>query len=126
MHDEPPRPGFHLSCLSPEKTFLRFSAKLTFLTRCPLPTQETIRRKQAEAAEKRIAEQQQRGIKDVESVKRQQRRALELEKREQEAAASGTQPTLRVRTRAIAISFKCKIPDEISQILTYSFQWQVQ
>lgn len=58
--------------------------------------QETIRRKQAEAAEKRIAEQQQRGIKDIESVKRQQRRALELEKREQEAASS-TQPTLKVK-----------------------------
>ncbi|XP_018348873.1 PREDICTED: small VCP/p97-interacting protein [Trachymyrmex septentrionalis] len=59
------------------------------------PDRETIRRRQAEAAEKRIAEQQQRGIKDVESVKRQQRRAMELEKREQEAAASGTQPALR-------------------------------
>lgn len=67
--------------------------------------QETIRRRQAEAAEKRIAEQQQRGIKDIESVKRQQRRALELEKREQEAAASGTQPTLRVRTWTIAFYF---------------------
>ncbi|XP_012534295.1 small VCP/p97-interacting protein [Monomorium pharaonis] len=59
------------------------------------PDRETIRRKQAEAAERRIAEQQQRGIKDIESVKRQQRRALEIEKREQEAAASGTQPALR-------------------------------
>ncbi|KAM0724950.1 hypothetical protein ACS0PU_009334 [Formica fusca] len=59
------------------------------------PDRETIRRRQAEAAEKRIAEQQQRGIKDIDSVKRQQRRALELEKREQEAAASSTQPTLK-------------------------------
>ncbi|XP_018396572.1 PREDICTED: small VCP/p97-interacting protein [Cyphomyrmex costatus] len=59
------------------------------------PDLETIRRKQAEAAEKRIAELQQRGIKDIEVVKRQQRRAMELEKREQEAAASGTQPALR-------------------------------
>ncbi|XP_018045065.1 PREDICTED: small VCP/p97-interacting protein [Atta colombica] len=59
------------------------------------PDRETIRRKQAEAAEKRIAEQQQRGIKDIESVKRQQRRAMELEKREQEASTSSTQPALR-------------------------------
>ena len=78
--------------------FCRAAKPLHFLPRVALlPVQETIRRKQAEAAEKRIAEQQQRGIKDIESVKRQQRRALELEKREQEAAASGTQPTLRVR-----------------------------
>ncbi|KAL0102811.1 hypothetical protein PUN28_018240 [Cardiocondyla obscurior] len=59
------------------------------------PDRETVRKRQAEAAEKRIAEQQQRGIKDIESVKRQQQRAMELEKREQEAAVSNTQPTLR-------------------------------
>jgi len=70
-----------------------------------LSIQETIRKRQAEAAEKRIAEQQQRGIKDIESVKRQQRRALELEKREQEAAASGTQPTLRVRIIAFCFNY---------------------
>ncbi|EZA57908.1 small VCP/p97-interacting protein [Ooceraea biroi] len=58
------------------------------------PDRETIRRRQAEAAERRITEQQQRGIKDIESVKRQQRRAMELEKREQEAASSA-QPTLK-------------------------------
>lgn len=71
---------------------------ILILHRLPLFIQETIRRRQAEAAEKRIAEQQQRGIKDIESVKRQQRRALELEKREQEAAANSTQPTLKVKT----------------------------
>ena len=59
------------------------------------PDRETIRRRQAEAAERRIAEQEQRGIKDINSVKRQQQRALELEKREQEAAANSTQSTLK-------------------------------
>jgi len=86
--------------LSRYKTALEYFWHGTFF-----PAQETIRKKQAEAAEKRIAEQQQRGIKDIESVKRQQRRALELEKREQEAAASGTQPTLRVRIWAIAFKY---------------------
>lgn len=62
--------------------------------------QETMRRKQVEAAEKRIAEQQQRGIKNVEAVKRQQKLTMERERREQEAAAS-TQPTLRVRIETI-------------------------
>lgn len=56
-----------------------------------------MRRKQAEAAEKRIAEQQQHGIKNIESVKRQQQRALELERREREAAASSRNPSLRVK-----------------------------
>ncbi|XP_012216935.1 small VCP/p97-interacting protein [Linepithema humile] len=59
------------------------------------PDRETMRRKQAEAAEKRIAEQQQHGIKNIESVKRQQQRALELERREQEAATSNRNPSLR-------------------------------
>ncbi|KAH0956651.1 hypothetical protein HN011_006538 [Eciton burchellii] len=62
------------------------------------PDRETIRRKQAEAAERRITEQQQRGIKDIESVKRQQRRTMELDKRQQESEASGAQPTLRVKS----------------------------
>lgn len=57
-----------------------------------------MRRKQVEAAERRIAEQQQRGIKNVDAVKRQQQLALQREKREQEAAASNTQPTMKVKT----------------------------
>lgn len=54
-----------------------------------------MRRKQVEAAERRIAEQEQRGIKNIDAVKRQQRQALEREKREQESGSA--QPTLRVR-----------------------------
>lgn len=60
-----------------------------------------MRRKQVEAAERRIAEQQQRGIKNIEAVKRQQQLTLERERREQEAAASNTQPTLKVIISAI-------------------------
>lgn len=90
--------------------------------------QETIRRKQAEAAEKRIAEQQQRGIKDIESVKRQQQRALELEKREQEAAASNTQPALKVKLQS-----NCALATVLNYLIVYLdkylnldiFQWQV-
>lgn len=37
------------------------------------------------AAEKRIAERQQWGIKDIDSVKRKQKRNLELQKLEEEA-----------------------------------------
>lgn len=49
-----------------------------------------------EAAEKRIAEQEQRGIKDIESVKRKQKRILELEKREEEAGNMSGQGKLKV------------------------------
>ncbi|XP_014479723.1 PREDICTED: uncharacterized protein LOC106747007 [Dinoponera quadriceps] len=59
------------------------------------PDRETMRRRQVEAAERRIAEQQQRGIKNIDVVKRQQKLTLERERREQEAAASNTQPKLK-------------------------------
>lgn len=64
-----------------------------------------MRQKQVEAAERRIAEQQQRGIKNMEAVKRQQKLTMERERREQEAAASSTQPTLKVKISTIAISY---------------------
>lgn len=63
-----------------------------------------MRQRQVEAAEKRIAEQQQRGIKNMEAVKRQQKLTLEREKREEEAAANNIQPTLKVKI-IIAISY---------------------
>ncbi|XP_032675116.1 uncharacterized protein LOC116845854 isoform X2 [Odontomachus brunneus] len=50
------------------------------------PDRETMRQKQVEAAERRIAEQQQRGIKNMDAVKRQQKLTLERERQEQEAA----------------------------------------
>ncbi|XP_046826124.1 small VCP/p97-interacting protein [Vespa velutina] len=59
------------------------------------PDLETRRRRQMEAAEKRIAEQEQRGIKDIESVKRKQKRIMELEKREEEAGNMSGQGKLK-------------------------------
>ncbi|XP_035720643.1 small VCP/p97-interacting protein-like [Vespa mandarinia] len=59
------------------------------------PDLETRRRRQMEAAEKRIAEQEQRGIKDIESVKRKQKRIMELEKREEEAGNMSGQSKLK-------------------------------
>lgn len=50
-----------------------------------------------EAAEKRIAEQEQRGIKDIESVKRKQKRTLELQKLEEEAGNISGQGKLKVQ-----------------------------
>ena len=60
--------------------------------------QETRRRQQLEAAEKRRQENEARGIKDPERVKRQQQRTEELQRREEEAARMGAtgQPTLKV------------------------------
>lgn len=49
-----------------------------------------------EAAEKRRQENEQRGIKDPEKVKRQQQRSEELQRREEEAARMGGQPVLKV------------------------------
>ncbi|KAL2743419.1 small VCP/p97-interacting protein [Vespula maculifrons] len=61
------------------------------------PDLETRRRRQMEAAEKRIAEQEQRGIKDIESVKRKQKRTLELQKLEEEAGNISGQGKLKVQ-----------------------------
>ncbi|XP_076675864.1 small VCP interacting protein [Andrena cerasifolii] len=59
------------------------------------PDVETRRRKQMEAAERRIAEQQGRGIKDIESVKRQQRLDELREKRMEEAGNVNPQNALK-------------------------------
>ncbi|KAK9496467.1 hypothetical protein O3M35_013231 [Rhynocoris fuscipes] len=62
------------------------------------PDPETRRRLQAEAAERRVREIENKGIKDPAKVQRLQRKAEELERREQEAMRSGnTEPTLKVR-----------------------------
>lgn len=53
---------------------------------------------QEEAAERRRQESENRGIKDVDKVRRQQEKALELERREMEAAKLGDAgPTLKVK-----------------------------
>lgn len=59
------------------------------------PDLETRRRMQREAAEKRIAEQEERGIKNIEAVKRQRQKALQIEKSEQEAANMSGQNKLK-------------------------------
>lgn len=58
---------------------------------------EIRRQLQLEAAEKRRMESESRGIKDVDKVRRQQQKAEELAKREEEAAkyGSGGNPNLR-------------------------------
>ncbi|KAG8231563.1 hypothetical protein J437_LFUL011741 [Ladona fulva] len=58
-------------------------------------TQETRRKQMAEAAEKRLKEQESRGIKDPEKVKRQQQRAEEMERRAEEASKQGGQGGLK-------------------------------
>jgi len=59
------------------------------------PDVETRRRQQTEAAEKRKAEQEQRGIGNVNAVKRQQQLAMEREKREEEAGNIDPQPAMK-------------------------------
>ncbi|XP_078048144.1 small VCP interacting protein [Augochlora pura] len=59
------------------------------------PDLETRRMQQKEAAERRIAEQQSRGIKNMEAVKRQQRLDQERERREEELAGHNSQPVLK-------------------------------
>ncbi|XP_076303318.1 small VCP interacting protein [Lasioglossum baleicum] len=59
------------------------------------PDLETRRRQQKEAAERRIAEQQTRGIKNMDAVRRQQRLDEQREKREEEASAYKSQPPLK-------------------------------
>ncbi|KAJ0172043.1 hypothetical protein K1T71_012016 [Dendrolimus kikuchii] len=53
------------------------------------PDAETRRRQQVEAAERRRAEQEARGVKDPEKVKRMQQRNQDMERREQELAHDG-------------------------------------
>lgn len=53
------------------------------------PDVETRRQQQVEAAEKRLAEQEHRGIKNIESLRRQQRLDEARERRQEEAAAAG-------------------------------------
>ncbi|KAL0818715.1 hypothetical protein ABMA28_008048 [Loxostege sticticalis] len=55
---------------------------------------ETRRRQQAEAAERRQAEIQSRGVKDPAKLQRMQQRAEEMEKRERELQKEGG-PALR-------------------------------
>lgn len=50
-----------------------------------------------EAAEKRIAEQQNRGIKNIEAVKRQERLDQLREKRQEEIGNRNVQSNLKVR-----------------------------
>lgn len=59
------------------------------------PDLETRRRKQMEAAEKRIAEQQNRGIKNIEAVKRQERLDQLREKRQEEIGNRNVQSNLK-------------------------------
>ncbi|XP_076641395.1 small VCP interacting protein [Halictus rubicundus] len=59
------------------------------------PDLETRRRQQKEAAERRIAEQQSRGIKNMDAVRRQQRLDEQREKREEEANAYKAQAPLK-------------------------------
>ncbi|XP_053696217.1 small VCP/p97-interacting protein [Sabethes cyaneus] len=60
------------------------------------PSAEVRRQQQLEAAERRRVQNETRGIKDPEKVRRMQQKAQELEKREEEAARiGGFQPTLK-------------------------------
>ncbi|XP_037906837.1 uncharacterized protein LOC119648986 [Hermetia illucens] len=63
------------------------------------PPAEMRRKLQQEAAERRRLENENRGIKDPDKVRRQQLRAEEVERREEEAWRSGGgQPNLRWQT----------------------------
>lgn len=59
------------------------------------PDLETRRRQQVAAAEKRIAEQNNRGIKNVDAVKRQERLDQQRDQRQAEAANTSTQAQLK-------------------------------
>lgn len=60
---------------------------------------------QVEAAERRQAENESRGIKDVDKVRRQQERAAQMEREELEAAKHGhAQPALRVNINECVFS----------------------
>lgn len=57
--------------------------------------QDTIRQQQAEAAEKRLSEQEKRGIGNIDTVKRKQKLAEEREKRQNEVG-NDNNPGLKV------------------------------
>ncbi|XP_076236631.1 small VCP interacting protein [Calliopsis andreniformis] len=59
------------------------------------PDLETRRRKQMEAAERRINQDKSRGIKDMEAVKRQERLDQLREKRQEEAGNMNVQTGLK-------------------------------
>ena len=64
-----------------------------------------------EAAERRIAEQQSRGIKNIEAVKRQERLDQLREKRQEEVGNRNVQSNLKVRRLILEnnVTFKNKI-----------------
>ncbi|CAL7948412.1 unnamed protein product [Xylocopa violacea] len=59
------------------------------------PDLETRRRKQMEAAQRRIAEQQNRGIKNVDAVRKQERLDQLRDKRQEQAGNMSEQSNLR-------------------------------
>lgn len=68
-------------------------------------SKEERRRQQAEAAERRRVENESRGVKNLDKVRRQQQRAADMERREEEMARQGgNSPTLRV-SQPISITF---------------------
>lgn len=62
------------------------------------------RRQQVEAAEKRIAEQERRGIGNIDAVKRKQQRAEEVAKRQDEAGTVEQQTGLKVNLELKTLS----------------------
>lgn len=95
-----------------------FTMKITFIY--VFLMKESRRRRQMEAAEKRRQENENRGIKDVERLRRQQQRQLDIERRQEEAMSQNNQSSnLKVNHK------KHTIPNNIH--LTYFFlyiQWQ--
>ena len=67
--------------------------------------QDTIRQQQAAAAEKRLAEQEKRGIGNVNAVKRQQKLAEERDKRMNESQ-NDNNPGLRVNIKVVHSTYK--------------------
>ncbi|XP_075227594.1 small VCP interacting protein [Lycorma delicatula] len=59
------------------------------------PDMETRRQQQAQAAERRFREQESRGVKDPERIKRMQQKSEEIEKRQEEALKYGSDTGLK-------------------------------
>ncbi|XP_043263375.1 uncharacterized protein LOC122403725 [Colletes gigas] len=59
------------------------------------PDVEVRRRKQIEAVDRRLAEQESRGIKNIDAVRRQQMLDQQHDKRMEEASSINVQPTLK-------------------------------
>ncbi|XP_076636750.1 small VCP interacting protein [Colletes latitarsis] len=59
------------------------------------PDVEVRRMKQIEAAERRLAQQQSRGIKNMDAVRRQEMLDQQRDKRMEEASSINVQPTLK-------------------------------